>query len=261
MKKNENGFGLVGILCVVVLLCAIGAVGYRVVSSKNKSTDSSKNSQSSDQNLPLATLNDVDTSNWKSFKSDTYGISFKVPENWKAEDLPLANNYPGVVISSSERKIGDKSGVFSILIRTSKVKEQTNYFFDANDIGSLAKCTDYAPISISGKDYKFVLSIFTVNSGKGVTDSYKNRQDYDHVYVADGGCVAPRYTDSTYSIKPNVGVKNSDFVFTASAHYDTAPPSTRGRMSTTMTATKEEIENFKDINYLAAILKSIEAGQ
>lgn len=82
-KKSESGFGVVGILLVVVIIVLISSVGWLVYKNHNKVTKTITNTKT-------ATMTTAQNpfAGWKTYTNSTYGLSFKYPSQWSVYSQP-----------------------------------------------------------------------------------------------------------------------------------------------------------------------------
>ena len=92
LKRNESGFGAVETILAVVILCAIGAIGWYVHKSLtgtnntyNSATKTSSNSSPKFSKIKTTKKPDAPANpyaGWKSYSNATYGISYRYPAVW-----------------------------------------------------------------------------------------------------------------------------------------------------------------------------------
>lgn len=115
MKRQlgQQGFGLIGIAIMAVLLLAGGAVAWRVYASRNHRGDAQQ-SQTATNNASSATTATKTTTatkdpyvGWQSYCSDVGGICFKYPSDWKLNPADsVAGPSTAATITSPSGKVG-----------------------------------------------------------------------------------------------------------------------------------------------------------
>ncbi len=252
---------------IIIAIFALSVGGWLLTKKLSNSPTSKTNSPNSEKSTAnKASL--LDTASWTTFDSKIYGISLKIPSDWTAADLPLENPYPGVVISSPTVTLGQKSedgknqGVFSIRIRTSKIEDQNNNFFETNEAGSLGKCREISNATLNNTVYKVAATAFSlVNLPQDPYTSapYNNSSLFDTLYISSG-CIPSQYDDSAGSLKPNFQIDNTNLLLTASADFDTAKVEKRGNFSTAIPFTLDELSSNKSLETFYTILSTIKTN-
>lgn len=253
---------LFGVVAALILVLGLGGwlLAKKTSNSKPATTSNSNTEKDADVKISL-----LDTSSWTVFNSKLYGVSVSLPPNWVALDLPLSNPYPGIIISSPEVSLSQKSddgkntGVFSIRIRTSKIVDQTNNFFQQNDVGSLAKCQELSTLKLNDIDYKIVVTAFSLNNTPDdpyAAAPYNNSSLFDGLQITSE-CVPSRFGDSAGGLKPNFQVDKSGLLLTASANFNTAKPERRGNSSTSIPFSLDELRSNKSLETFSTILSTI----
>lgn len=264
-KSQTKKFILGGIVIIIVISLGLG--GW-LLSKKTNNSSSIKTSNVSNKKDPVNRASLLDTAAWSVFSSKLYGVSVNIPPNWVAVDLPLTNPYPGIIISSPALTLGQKShdgkntGVFSIHIRTSKIADQKNNFFQANDVGSLAKCQVLSVLKLNSTDYKIAATAYSINNTPEDPYSgapYNNSSLFDKLHITSE-CVASKFGDSAGGLKPNFQVDKTGLILTSSANFNTAKPEQRGNVSTAIPFTIKELDSNKGLETFSTILSTLKAN-
>ena len=95
MKKNQNGFGVVEIILVLIVIGVIFTLGWIAYSHYHKQTTLKNNTT---QNTSTTVKKD-DITSYKTYTTDIYNISFEYPDSWSLSD-PVTSNEEGNVSRS-----------------------------------------------------------------------------------------------------------------------------------------------------------------
>ncbi len=87
LSKNENGFGAVELILIIVIVALIGVVGWLVYRDRNKttnstlttSTTSSNNTTTNKTSIPSSTITSGPQSGWSTYTNNTAGFSISYP--------------------------------------------------------------------------------------------------------------------------------------------------------------------------------------
>ena len=95
MNMNQKGFA--NIILIVIIVLAVGAVGYFVFVKKSTPTVQQTSTSSQTNNTASPTQKD-ETANWKTYSSSKYNFYLKYPNGWTLEESSQTD-LTGTIIS------------------------------------------------------------------------------------------------------------------------------------------------------------------
>lgn len=108
MSRNEKGFGLVGVLLIVLIAGLIGTVGWLVYDRQQNKNDKSTNDQRQAGTVAEDTPDQSaqpgdETASWKEEKSIEFGFSYKYPNDSQWESYLIKSDPSNQLYSLGER--------------------------------------------------------------------------------------------------------------------------------------------------------------
>lgn len=94
-SQNEKGFGVVGVIIVILVLGGLGAAGWYVYDKqKDKDTapTSSRSQSVEDKKKQSKTETDTEAQAWHPVTSAQGGFSIRIPDGWKVANYGESNN-------------------------------------------------------------------------------------------------------------------------------------------------------------------------
>ncbi len=155
MKKlNSHGFGIVGVLLVVVVLAVVGGAGFYAYQS-NQSKPKTDNKEVAKSNQPAAKDKAQDVpkvdvpanSGWKRYESKLLKLSFEYPEEWFVREDSATNR---VYVSSHQGEFnkGDTPTGYQLLWLSAATQE-TSQENEASVKSGSPKCCEAGPVTSS----------------------------------------------------------------------------------------------------------------
>jgi len=91
MRKNQDGFSVVEIVLVIVVVGLIGGVGWYVVKARNNSDKTVESTAQSKSESPTKTTTPTKDpyEGMRKYSNDKYGITFYHPKDWNTEEVPI----------------------------------------------------------------------------------------------------------------------------------------------------------------------------
>lgn len=220
-KTNQNGFSPVMIILLVVLIGVIGATGYYVYQTNNKTSNELSNSVDTSSGKkdtkPSVTATPIAsaTASWQTYSNKDFNFSFKYPSNVTVttkKDANFAKDSKGTVLIVSAQKIADLPEA------TMGYDKETA----ANDLAALKKGD---PSVSQGMTVKGSNKVINVLGGYGKVETLLSELDHCNVEYKRLGVF---YKDDTQVI---IDYRNFDVATleTADAKYFTTSAECSGK--------------------------------
>lgn len=154
-KNNQNGFSPIYLLLVILILLALGFIGWKVWErSKDAPASSSSTSESVDKDATTPEIT------YASPESELYRVS--VPEAWVSGTCP--DNVDILFLAPSTEKLGrcqsDSGGTVAIAKNTGNTGHTEEYYTSDDQFSSVS----YSPVTIDGiTGYKVSYTVATEN--------------------------------------------------------------------------------------------------
>lgn len=138
MKKDQKGFGVIEVLCVLVIVGLIGIAGWFVLerqSGKNAADVTSNSKQSGKTKTDTASNQQTKDpyKDWKTFCSSTYPFCFRYPSNWKTPLPELENagqsNAKWIATAQDPKEVINLD--FEMLLAPSDITDSTELFVES----------------------------------------------------------------------------------------------------------------------------------
>ena len=134
-KQQLNQKGKVEAILAAIVLVVIVVVGYWYVRVQNETTGSTSTSTVSGDEF-----SNIDTSDWKTYEIDKYGVSFKYPpeySNIEVDDNPEPYDMEYMVVfRNNEQPYNRNLGTFGFLLRLESLDELHSNVLDVSEIVS-----------------------------------------------------------------------------------------------------------------------------
>ncbi len=196
--KNTKGFGLYGLLAIIVIAAVAGVAIWRVTASKKDdkpaATTAAQEAQQPAASKPAAEAPVYPIADWQSHTDPTFKYTVKFPKEWVRQTVNLEYCTPGLtMLAPTAEGLGmcPKDSGGPVMVVAAKQSADNGYILNKTDYPDLA-VSDVTASGVAGKKY-----VGTVQpSENGGIGPEVGSVIIHYVYVKDGTEYAVLYTEA-----------------------------------------------------------------